>query len=82
MRERRALESAPYRIDWATLLRRVYDVDVLACPCGGRLRFVELATEQPALGEILERMGLPTEAPERRPASVSRILDELPPPYS
>jgi hypothetical protein len=26
------------RIDWASLLRRVYLEDVLACPCGGRRR--------------------------------------------
>ena len=26
--------GAPWRIDWATLLRRVHDVDALACPCG------------------------------------------------
>jgi hypothetical protein len=24
------------RIEWAQLLRRIYLVDVLACPCGGR----------------------------------------------
>jgi hypothetical protein len=26
------------RIDWARLLKRVYDLDALACPCGGRFR--------------------------------------------
>jgi hypothetical protein len=34
--------GSPWRIDWHTLLHRVYDVDSLACPCGGRLRFTEL----------------------------------------
>jgi hypothetical protein len=29
------------RIDWAALLKRIYDVDALACPCGGRLRSQE-----------------------------------------
>jgi hypothetical protein len=37
----RSFESAISRIDWATLLRRVYDIDALACPCGGRLRFTD-----------------------------------------
>ena len=37
--------GAPWRIDWATLLKRVHDVDSLSCPCGGRLKFVELVTE-------------------------------------
>lgn len=32
--------SYVWRIDWATLLKRVYDIDALACPCGGRLKFV------------------------------------------
>jgi hypothetical protein len=26
------------RIDWATVLKRVHDIDALACPRGGRLR--------------------------------------------
>jgi hypothetical protein len=76
----RAFRSAPYRMDWATLLFRVYDVDALACPCGGRLRFLELVTERPAVCEILTRLGLPTDAPMPLPASASRALDELPPP--
>jgi hypothetical protein len=30
------------RLDWATLYRRVYDIDPIECQrCGGRLRFVE-----------------------------------------
>jgi hypothetical protein len=55
--------DAPWRIDWATLLRRVHSVDALACPCGGRLKFVELITEPSTAREILESMGLPTELP-------------------
>jgi hypothetical protein len=55
--------SAPWRIDWATLLRRVYQADVLACPCGGRLCFVALVTEPATAKEILKSMGLPTELP-------------------
>jgi hypothetical protein len=30
------------RLDWATLLHRVYDIDALRCECGGELRFEEL----------------------------------------
>lgn len=78
--ERRAFKSAPYRIDWATLLHRVYDVDALACPCGGRLRFLELVTEPLAAREILTRLGLPAEAREPLSAAASRALDDLPPP--
>jgi len=55
--------SAPWRIDWATLLKRAYQADSLACPCGGRLRFVALVTEPETAKEILQSMGLPTDLP-------------------
>jgi len=55
--------DAPWRIDWATLLRRVHDVDALACPCGGRLKFVDLVTEPTTAREVLASMGLPTDLP-------------------
>ncbi len=55
--------DTPWRIDWATLLRRVYFADPLACPCGGRLKFVELITESTTAREVLASMGLPTDLP-------------------
>ena len=55
--------GVPWRIDWATLLRRVHSVNALACPCGGRLKFVELITEPTTAREVLASMGLPTELP-------------------
>jgi hypothetical protein len=40
------LFAASPRVAWATLLRRSFDVDVLACPsCGGRLRVIGEVTE-------------------------------------
>jgi hypothetical protein len=45
-----------------TLLKRVYQADSLACPCGGRLRFNALVTEPETAKEIL-RLGLPTDLP-------------------
>ena len=55
--------GAAWRIDWATLLKRVHDVDSLSCPCGGRLKFVELVTEPTTAREVLASMGLPTDLP-------------------
>jgi hypothetical protein len=55
--------AAPWRIDWATLLRRVHSVDALACPCGGRLKFVDVITEPTMAREILQSMGLPPDVP-------------------
>jgi hypothetical protein len=49
--------SGAWRIDWATLLKRVHDVDAVACPCGGRLKFVEVATQTDCTRERLRQFG-------------------------
>ncbi|WP_437518087.1 hypothetical protein [Sorangium sp. So ce1099] len=51
------------RIDWASLLRRVYREDVLVCPCGGRRRLVADISEREVIVAILEHLGFPSEAP-------------------
>ena len=45
------------------LSSEVHDVDSLACPCGGRLKFVELVTEPTTAREVLASMGLPVDLP-------------------
>ena len=51
-------------IDWATLLRRSFQVDVLECPkCHGRLRVLAVLTEREPVQRILAHLGLPTQAP-------------------
>jgi hypothetical protein len=52
-----------WRIDWATLLKRTYDLDVLACACGGRLKFVELVTDADRAREVLELLGMQSALP-------------------
>ena len=51
------------RIDWASLLKRVYLEDVLACPCGGRRRVIGDITQPEVITAILTALKLPTEAP-------------------
>ncbi|MBI5423391.1 MAG: transposase [Opitutae bacterium] len=52
------------RIEWATLLKRVYDVDALRCPrCDGRLEFIAVLTEPAPIRAILDHLGLPSEPP-------------------
>ena len=52
------------RVDWATLLRRSFQVDVLECPkCHGRLRALAVITEREPVRRILASLGLPTDAP-------------------
>ena len=58
------LYAASPRIDWPSLLRRSFDVDVLKCAsCGGRVRVLGEITEPTIVGVILETLGMPTEAP-------------------
>jgi len=48
-----------YRVPWADLLRKVFAVDVLACPdCGGRLRVLAFITEAAVASRILDCLGL------------------------
>jgi hypothetical protein len=53
----------PTRIDWATLLKRTYDLDALSCPCGGRLKLVLLVTDAGRAKELLEQFGMSTKPP-------------------
>jgi hypothetical protein len=71
--------SAPWRIDWATLLKRVWNVEALACPCGGRLKFVALVTDESKTRRALEKAGLPAEPPPIARARSPTAYDEPPP---
>jgi hypothetical protein len=54
---------------WAEVMRRAFDVDVLACPrCGGRLRLLALLDPGAVTVRIPGHLGLPTEVPAARPA--------------
>ena len=59
-----ALYAATPRLDWASLLRRSFQVDVLECArCGGRLRVLGEVTEPTMVRLVLESLGMPTDAP-------------------
>ncbi len=63
-RMRGALYAATPRLDWASLLRRSFEVDVLQCPKRqGRLRVIALITEREPVQRILAHPGVSTEAP-------------------
>ena len=66
------------RIDWAELLKRTYNVDALACPCGGRLRFISVITERDVARDILESVGLASASPPRARARSPALLDPIP----
>jgi hypothetical protein len=51
------------RHPWAELMQRVFALDVLRCPCGGRRKILAAITEARVIRAILAALGLPTEAP-------------------
>ncbi len=61
----------PERFSWPQLLQRVFRVDVLLCPCGGRRRVLDFIMEPTVIRRILTHLGLPAEprlhAPARPP---------------
>ena len=60
--------GAPARMSWASLLKRVFDIDVERCACGGKLKMIA-AIEAPALIErMLTHLGLSAQPPPRTPA--------------
>ncbi len=57
-------ENCASRIDWATLLKRVFDVDALECPsCGQRMRFVETVDSRAEASLWLRARNLPDTPP-------------------
>jgi hypothetical protein len=79
-RSRGRLQAATRYVPWADLLRRVYDIDSLACPkCGAGLRMIALIMEPAGVRAFLGSIGLPCEAPVVARAR-SPTLFELPPP--
>ena len=58
------LYAAGPRVDWAALLRRSFQTDVMECvKCGGRLRVLAVVTEREPVRRILSHLGLPPDAP-------------------
>jgi hypothetical protein len=50
--------------DWATLLKRVWGFDVLACTgCGGRMRFTAVIKDRAVFAWILQRLRVPHTVP-------------------
>ena len=54
---------------WADLLRRTFELDILACSdCGGRLRLLATITQRAVIERILAHLGLPTDPVVPEPA--------------
>ena len=77
-----ASDSSPRsgRLDWRTLLQRVYKIDVLTCRrCCGRLRVLAVIMAPQVVRRILEHLHLPADPPQLAPARgpPQRSFDDL-----
>ncbi len=68
-------DGAPSRINWARLLKRVFDIGFEKCPhCGGTLKIIA-AIENPAvIANILAHLGLSAPAPPRAPVQTFALF--------
>jgi hypothetical protein len=58
-----------YRIPWADLLAKVFEIDVLACPeCGGRMMLSAFIAEPTVAKRILDHLRLDSTGPPFAPA--------------
>src|SRR2546428_724189 len=58
---------------WADLMRRAFDIDVLACPrCGGRLRLIATLEDPGAIRAILAAVASSEERADRAPPCTRR----------
>ena len=72
------LYAATPRVDWARLLRRSFDVDVLVCSkCGGRLRILGEVTDPAMVRLVLESLGMSAEVPCPARARDPTLFDYL-----
>ena len=55
-------------MSWARLLKRVFDLDVERCVCGGKLKIIAAIEEPEVIERILTHLGLSAQPPSRTPA--------------
>jgi hypothetical protein len=64
-----ALLARARYVDWATLMKRSFGVDVLSCPrCARKMRVLATLTDPATIRRILEHLGVRSEPLARAPA--------------
>ena len=62
------------RFTWASMLRRIYSIDLTICPdCQGRLRLRRKVLDPAEAKKTIEAMGLSIRAPPTKPSRVVRL---------
>ena len=56
------------RMHWAQLLKRVFDIDVERCACGGKMKIITVIEEPIVIERILTHLGFSAQPPPRSPA--------------
>jgi hypothetical protein len=59
-------------MSWARLLKRVFDLDVGRCVCGGKLKIIAAIEEPAVIERILTHLGLCAQPP---PRTLARRVD-------
>ena len=67
--------SAPVRMSWARLLKRVFDIDMERCACGGKLKFVASIEQPEVIEKILTHLGLSPQPPPIAPARRAELFE-------
>ena len=58
-RKRKTKKDKRYRLDWASLLSRIFAIDVMTCAqCKGKLRMVAKVDNPDAVAAMLRHLGL------------------------
>ena len=60
--------SKPVRMTWARLLKRVFDINVERCACGGKLKLIAVIEEPAVIEKIHTHLGLSPQPPPIAPA--------------
>ncbi len=85
-KQRRARPEEPprtYRIPWAQLLKKVFALDVLACPkCDGRMRIIAFIAQPAVARRVLDHLGPDSTGPPLAGAQVQPELLDPGPDYS
>ena len=66
--EKKKIKRRKANLTWAALIRRVFEVDPLHCPCGGELEIVEFYTDGHECAQYLQAHGLPVLTADPNPA--------------
>jgi hypothetical protein len=62
------------RMNWARLLKRVFDFDIERCGCGGKLKIIAAIEEPAVIERMLTHLGLSAQPPPRTPARRAELF--------